>query len=270
MKFDSNIFFAKSNSYLKKKINNNYKIFQIYFLLNALIKIVFTNYHSEVEFTVEGKNEIIFNSDLPSKIIVNNINYNYINKVYSSDLNDGLNTLKIIWNYSITNCLYMFAGIPNLKSIDLSKLDTSEVTTMSGMFSEFSLTSLDLSNFNTSKVTNMNSMVSECFELISLNLNNFDTSKVTDMSNMFFNCFSLETLNLNSFNTKNVTKLDDMFGGTWDFVLCFNESKAPNLEIPENIEINCGLICYDKVYFICLDEICPENYSKLIEEKKYV
>ena len=268
MIFDNNnIFFAKSNSYLKKKNIINYKIFQIYCLLNILIKIVSTNY-SEVELTIEGKNGIEFHHELPSKIIVNNINYNYSDKVYSSDLNDGLNTIKIIWNCSITNCYYMFAHLPNLRSIDLSKLDTSEVTTMNGMFLEFGLTSLDLSNFKTSKVTDMNSMFSECIELKSLNLNNFDTSKVTDMSNMFYGCIELESLNINSFNTKNVTKLDGMFDGTWNLVICFNESKAPNLEIPTNIENNCGLICYDKVYFICLDEICPENFSKLIEEKK--
>ena len=41
--------------------------------------------------------------------------------------------------------------------------------------------SLNLSNLNTSQVTNMDDMFNYCSSQISLNLSNFDTSQVTSM-----------------------------------------------------------------------------------------
>ena len=47
----------------------------------------------------------------------------------------------------------MFLGCNNLTSLDVSNFNTSEVTTMRGMFQNCTkLTSLDLNNFNTNKV----------------------------------------------------------------------------------------------------------------------
>ena len=82
-----------------------------------------------------------------------------------------------------------FAGFDKMTSIDLSALDTSEVTNMSEMFNScLSLTSLDVSKFDTSKVTNMEGMFFECSSLTSLDVSKFDTSKVTNMSYMFYYC----------------------------------------------------------------------------------
>lgn len=58
----------------------------------------------------------------------------------------------------IKDMSYMFAGT-KLNSIDLSKLDTSKVTNMAGLFQDSqSLGTLDLSNFKTSNVEDMSSM----------------------------------------------------------------------------------------------------------------
>lgn len=74
----------------------------------------------------------------------------------------------------------------NLNSIDVSKLDTSNVTTMLGMFSRCSkLTNLDLSNFNTSNVTYMNQMFLDCRALTNLDISNFTFDSVTSYGNMF-------------------------------------------------------------------------------------
>ena len=105
-----------------------------------------------------------------------------------------------------------FPSVFNKVSIDLSALDTSEVTNMSGMFFDCSsLTSLDLSNFDTSQVTNMSGMFSGCSSLTSLDLRNLDTSKVTSMSSMFEYCYSLTSLDLSSFDTSKVTDMGGMF-----------------------------------------------------------
>ena len=75
-----------------------------------------------------------------------------------------------------------FERFRQMTSIDLSALDTSEVTNMGGMFIGCSsLTNLDVSNFDTSQVTNMVSMFNSCSSFRSLDVSNFDTSKVTNM-----------------------------------------------------------------------------------------
>ena len=105
-----------------------------------------------------------------------------------------------------------FEGFDKMTSIDLSALDTSEVTNMNDMFSVCEgLTSLDVSNFDTSQVIDMSSMFSYCKKLTSLDVSNFDTSKVTDMGSMFSRCASLTNLNVSNFNTSKVTNMIDMF-----------------------------------------------------------
>jgi len=69
--------------------------------------------------------------------------------------------------------------------IGFDKLDTSDVTEMSEMFSYSRFTNLDLSSFDTSNVTDMGYMFYETMDLVSLNLSSFDTSNVTNMESMF-------------------------------------------------------------------------------------
>ena len=115
----------------------------------------------------------------------------------------------IIANESMVEYFYWFSEVT---SIDLSALDTSEVTNMSGMFSECSsLTSLDVSKFDTSNVTDMSDMFYKCSSLTSLDVSNFDTSNVTNMSDMFNKCSGLTNLDVSDFDTSKVTNMDAMF-----------------------------------------------------------
>ena len=114
-----------------------------------------------------------------------------------------------------------FAGFEKMTSIDLSALDTSQVTNMYGMFGECRrLTSLDVSKFDTSQVTDMNGMFDSCLSLTSLDVSNFDTSSVTNMSGMFQGCYRLTNLNVSNFDTSQVTDMSDMFCDcpAWDAV----------------------------------------------------
>lgn len=111
-----------------------------------------------------------------------------------------------------SNSLQAFCDFTNALSIQLTYLDTSEVTTMNSMFHGCSsLTSLDLSNFNTSQVTKMSSMFRGCTNLTNLNLRSFNTSQVTDMSSMFGSCESLTDLQLIYFDTSKVEGMTSMF-----------------------------------------------------------
>ena len=61
-----------------------------------------------------------------------------------------------------------------------------------------SLTNLDVSKFDTSKVTSMQQMFYECSSLTSLDLRNFDTSNVTFMREMFGGCSKLTQITVSN------------------------------------------------------------------------
>lgn len=153
---------------------------------------------------------------------------------------------------------YWFEEMELCDSMDLSKLDTSDVTDMDHMFSFCcSLHSLDLSHFDTSKVTNMNHMFYKV-DIPSINFSHFDTSKVTDMGYMFYGsrfktldlthfdtskvktmeymfneCVNLQTVDLSSFNTSNATNMNHMFNGDYSLtsldVSNFDTSKVEDM-----------------------------------------
>ena len=118
-------------------------------------------------------------------------------------------------NYLPQSTKFWFLNLKKLEEIEgLTNLNTSEVTTMMGMFDGCkSLTSLDLSNFNTENVQDMRGMFDGCKSLTSLNLSNFKTENVQDMSLMFSGCQNLTSLNLSNFKTENVQNMVGMFAG---------------------------------------------------------
>ena len=124
-----------------------------------------------------------------------------------------------------------------VESLNISNLDTSSVTNMSGMFKECTnLTSLDVSNFDTSKVTNMSSMFLNVINLTLLDLTNFDTSKVTDMSKMFFFCETLKSLDLTNFDTSKVTDMSYMFA----YLSAIESLDLSNFDTSNVTNMSCG------------------------------
>lgn len=96
--------------------------------------------------------------------------------------------------------------------LNVSGVDTSEVTSMYDMFKECNkLKELDLSNFNTSNVRDMANMFNNCYKLEKINLSGLDTHRVEDMSFMFENCIALKRLDISSFDTSRVKKAMFMF-----------------------------------------------------------
>ena len=133
-----------------------------------------------------------------------------------------------------TNGSGMFSYLDNVDTLDLTGLDTSNMTSMSRMFyNSKSLKNIDVSSFDTSKVVNMNGMFQYCSSLVDIDLLNFDTSKVTNMSLMFYKCKSLIELDLFNFNTQNVTTMESMFDGCEAIsslnISTFNTSNVSNI-----------------------------------------
>ena len=136
-----------------------------------------------------------------------------------SELRISKNDIKAITISSDSDVMYLpansnslFSWFQSLQSINLSRVDTSNVTDMSNMFDYcYNLQTLDLSGFNTSNVTDMSYMFNCCWNLQILDISGFDTSNVTSMCRMFDSCESLQTLDLSSFDTSNVTDMSEMF-----------------------------------------------------------
>lgn len=106
----------------------------------------------------------------------------------------------------------MFYSKQNLTNIDLSMLDTSNVTNMCSMSRDCrGLTALDLSPLNTQNITDMSYMFNSCRGLTALDLSPLDTQNVASMEDMFNGCSGLTALDLSSFDTQKVTSISDMF-----------------------------------------------------------
>ena len=108
----------------------------------------------------------------------------------------------------------MFRDCSSLESVDLSRLNTSSVTSFANMFNGCSaLKSLDLSTLNTSSATTFTYMFAGCSSLTSLDVSGFDTAKVTIFSDMFNGCASLAGIDFGAsfFKNKYIRTLDAMF-----------------------------------------------------------
>ena len=133
------------------------------------------------------------------------------NMFYNCNCIKSINLSKL-HTKNVTNMSHMFYNCDNLSNINLSNFNTENVINMSNIFSRcYNLENIDLSSFNTKNVINMNNMFHSCDKLINLDLSSFDTKNVIDMSYLFSYCNSLKSIDLSSFNTENVKNMGGMF-----------------------------------------------------------
>lgn len=108
----------------------------------------------------------------------------------------------------------LFDGFSSLKTvIGLEYIDMRNVSSMENAFRNCSeLISVDVSSFNTSNVTTMKGMFSGCTSLTKITgLENFDMKKVNDVSCMFMDCSSLTDANIEGLAFENIQSNDDIF-----------------------------------------------------------
>ena len=114
-------------------------------------------------------------------------------------------------NY-LNDCSNMFYNCKNIKSLDLSKLNTKDTTNMNNMFYKCEkLKDINIPNLNTKNVNTMKNMFSYCKNLTQINIDSFDTKNVISMSGMFFGCENLNSINILNFTTNNVIDMSNMF-----------------------------------------------------------
>lgn len=112
---------------------------------------------------------------------------------------------------NVTTMFGMFDGATALNSLNLSNFNTKKVTDMSYMFTGLTVDNLDVSKLDTSNVKNMSGMFDGMTNVSQLNVKNFNTSRVANMEYMFSGVKNLEALDLASFNTGDVKKMKGMF-----------------------------------------------------------
>lgn len=165
------------------------------------------NSDTEILGWFDSASETFYYYSLADKVELHSDSSNmFLDLVNLADIElSGLNTL------NVTSMQSMFRNIA-VTNLDLSSLQTENVTDMSGMFYDAkNITSLDLTPLSTSNVTDMHYMFTNMSSLTSLNLSHINTSKVTNMDGMFKGVKNLPTLDLSKFDTRNVTDMSTMF-----------------------------------------------------------
>lgn len=113
---------------------------------------------------------------------------------------------------TLTRGAGMFKNLYTCSKIyGLDNLNTSNMTTMSEMFSDTYMNSYDVGTFDTSKVTSMSYMFYRCSALTSVDLRYWDVSKVTTMMSMFNGCSAMDYFNVSNWNTSSLINMSYMF-----------------------------------------------------------
>ena len=103
---------------------------------------------------------------------------------------------------------------------------------VSGLFDGFTnCTEIDLSNVETSEMTITANMFGRCNKLKELYMYGWDTSNVTDMSDMFYGCGELGELDLSNFSFDAVTNANGMFDGCGAYILSLPANAAITKEM---------------------------------------
>lgn len=130
-------------------------------------------------------------------------------------ITDGKNYVRaLIQSGYAQNGNKYFDGLSNLSSIDVSKLNISNIKDLSYYFRGCSsLYGLNIEYWDTKEVRDFSGMFTGCSSLTELRLYFWDTRKVTRMNTMFAGCTNLKDLRLEGWNTQSVTLMGNMFAG---------------------------------------------------------
>ena len=209
-------------------LGENFQIDQLESMVINGVKYPVTYNHN---FNVSGTHTVVYLFN-PSELInlygmfsncsnlievkfVNPLDYNIsLNRTFASCVNLEYVDISTLNTSNVTTTEYCFYGCSKLVSVNMHTNNFDNVTTMEAMFSKCSaLHYLDTVYMTTStNLTNLYGMFNECFELNNIYLGNINTTNVTNMEYMFALCRNLYKV---SFYTpvNNVLSAHGMFYG---------------------------------------------------------
>lgn len=111
---------------------------------------------------------------------------------------------------NLTSMSSMFSSNTKFNS-DISSWDVSSVTNMALMFNDAEAFNQDISSWDVSNVTNMGTMFASCTNF-NQDISGWDVSSVTNMASMFFDCERLKS-DLSMWCVTNITSMPVSFLG---------------------------------------------------------
>lgn len=120
---------------------------------------------------------------------------------------------------------------PYLIYVNLFNQDTTNLTTMNGMFYEcINLETVKFgADFDTSNVGDLKDMFRYCTNLKEVDLQYFNTSNITDISYLFNNCYNIKEIDLSNFDFSKVVSMQSMFANAASLTDVKIKDDAPNL-----------------------------------------
>lgn len=107
-----------------------------------------------------------------------------------------------------------FSELTSLKTVDLLKVDYSNVERMDNMFASCStLESVDISNINAPLLDACGNMFANCSSLKTVDMSGWSTSKAISFASCFIGCKALETVDMLGNSTIAVSNIINMFSG---------------------------------------------------------
>ena len=134
------------------------------------------------------------------------------------------------WNTSLVTSMHGLFYEAFSFNGNVSQWDTGHVTDMSYAFYEATLFNSDLSKWKTSRVTSMEKMFHSAIEFNG-NISTWETSAVTSMSQMFKFCFKFNN-DISRWDTSRVQFMNELFffANSFNQTLCWNVSNVINFE----------------------------------------
>lgn len=118
-------------------------------------------------------------------------------------------------SFDTTNAVNMYRMFRNCygltTTLDLSSFKAPNVTDMTDMFINCTMTGIIFDGFDASSCVSMSNMFYNCNKLTSLDLSSFSPSNCTTMSSMFYNCNKMTSLDISNFSTEHCTNMTGMF-----------------------------------------------------------
>lgn len=171
-----------------------------------LSKMKTINAYITEKFNLSNKTDAVFYHPQTRDELSDIIHNHYID-------DDGMLDLRDVDVKNITDMsdLFSFSSQRNIKYIDISNWDTSNVEDMYAMFIGCdTLIEIKLADLCVNNVENMSNMFAGCKSLETINLSKWNVGACQNFENMFTNCKKLKNLNINSWKV-HTHKTKDMF-----------------------------------------------------------
>ena len=181
----------------------------------------------------------------------NELNITNFNQGFFESPKEGFIKLKVYFYVPIPSLDFLFFDCGDLINVDLSNLNTTDMTRISYTFYNCkNLEEVNMTSIDTSNVEYMEFLFAGCENLMNIiGIENLNTSSVKYTTGMFFDCKNIQNVNVSSFDLDNLEEPDGMFvntqslrvvdlGNTTNANNLFDTREEYNLIIIGNTDIN--------------------------------